>query len=104
MPYVARNRKKDVVAITVEPDDNIKEYLEIDHPDVIDFLTRLGTEHGAKELLNNYDAHVPRVLEDLIDILIRNHIITFEQFPGSARQKLITRQYLRNLIRQEDRS
>lgn len=104
MPYVCRDKLSKVVSISLHSDDEETEQLSIDHPDVIDFLTRAGHDDSAKNLLDDYDTEIPRIVEDLIDILIRNKLISFDEFPLEARHKMITRQYLRNLIRQVSRS
>lgn len=104
MPYVVRSADNEIIEIAIDGNERASEYLPIDHPDVINFLTKVGDDIDARQLLVDYDASVPRVLEDLIDILIRNQVISFDQFPDEARKKLVTRQYLRNLIRQVDRT
>lgn len=104
MPYVLRDANKKVIAIYLGEQPDAPEILPIEHPDIIDFLTQAGEDDNAKRLLSEYDASIPRVLEDLIDILIRNQVVRFEQFPSAAQRKLLTRQYLRNLIRQVERN
>lgn len=103
MPYVTRDKNNKVVGIYLEPRSGSDELVSIEHPDIIEFLTQAGEEDNAKKLLSDYDHSIPRVLEDLIDILIRTQIIHFTQFPEPAQKKLLTRQYLRNLIRQVSR-
>ena len=90
--------------IFLHENESAKEILSIDHPDIVDFLTRFGDDNQARQLLTDYDESLPRVLEDLIDILIRKNVLQFTEFPETARRKLVTRQYLRNLIRQTDRT
>jgi hypothetical protein len=103
MPFVVRDKNHRVTGLYLEPNERASELLSIDHPDVVDFLTQACKLEQVKVLLNEYDLAIPRVLEDLIDILIRNRVITFSQFPTEAQDKMTAREYLRELIRQVDR-
>ncbi len=103
MPYVVRDENDEITSITLEPSKDTTEHLPIEHPDVLDFLGKSAHEDDAKRLLDDYDNKIPRVLEDLVDILIRKHVVHFDEFPEAAQKKLRTRQYLRDLIRQINR-
>lgn len=108
MPYIVRDRTNKVVGIYLSHTTSVienqdVEQLSIDHPEIINFLSQAGKDDTARNLLDEYDTEVPRVLEDLIDILIRQKTIHFHDFPEEAQKKLKARETLRVLIRQADR-
>lgn len=108
MPYVIRDTSGRIVGIYLHHNSDVDELqrpevLSIENPEIINFLTQAGKEDAVKELLDEYDIVVPRILEDLIDLLIRNKLIKFEDFPEAAQKTLRAREYLREVIRQTTR-
>jgi hypothetical protein len=62
-----------------------------DHPELVGFF------HGTPpSSFGDADAEFVRVLEDLIDTLIQNHVIRHTDLPVAAQEKLVLRKGMRN--------
>lgn len=90
MPYVKRDAAGRVVSLSDERDDACAEELGLAHPDVRAFL------ESARQALTSSDSETIRVIEDLVDVLIRKKLILLTDLPHAAQQKLIARQRMRN--------
>ena len=64
--------------------------LDLADPEVTAFL------EAAKQQLSSSDSETIRVLEDLIELLIRKKLIMLTDLPDAARKKLAERQRMRN--------
>jgi hypothetical protein len=100
MPYVVRDEKGNIIGLYLKKGIEEAEHIETDAPELIEFLSEAGNDAVTKELLEDYDYSVLRVLEDLIIILIRHHMINFSEFPKIAQSKLLNREALRRLLEQ----
>ena len=85
MPYVRRNAEGRPLSLHREAESDAQEFLPDDHPEVLAFVGQ--TADGFAQL----DADFIRVLEDLIDVLIRGKVINITDLPMQARQKLYSR-------------
>jgi hypothetical protein len=90
MLYVKRNPDGRVVSLSELKDSAVDEELDLTHPDVQEFL------ESARQALSSSDHQTIRVIEDLIDILIRKKLIMLTDLPLAAQQKLADRQRMRN--------
>ncbi|GAB6053041.1 hypothetical protein JCM17960_18610 [Magnetospira thiophila] len=90
MPFVRRTAEGQIEALYDRPYEGAEEELHGDSPEVVDFL--VGREQAQWV---SSDLALARVLEDLIDVLLERHVITFSDLPPAAQQKLITRRGLR---------
>ena len=52
------------------------------------------------KIMNEQDRDFIRVLEDLIDVLVARGVITMDMLPKDARDKLATRQQMRDTLRE----
>lgn len=104
MPHVIRNADGVIVGLSEEvPQEDVAEELPLSHPDVKAFLT------GARERLSASDAETVRVVEDIVDILIKKKLILWTDLPPAAQKKLAERRSMRddlqalgNLMIEED--
>lgn len=100
MPYVIRDDDGQVVGMGEVPLDDSAEELHPDDPQVLALLTRTG----AAELADQDDAFVNsdlsfiRVLEDLVEVLLRRGVIALSDLPGPAQDKLMQRRALRHWL------
>lgn len=62
-----------------------------DHPEVAAFLGRSPDQQQFASM----DAHLVRVLEDLIDVLIRRNVLNITDLPPEAQAKLFDRKHFR---------
>ncbi|MTI10242.1 hypothetical protein [Curvivirga aplysinae] len=108
MPYVTRDEKGFIVTISDHQTALESEQLPYGHPEVQEFLLqhRPDDVHGA---LAQSDAAMSRIIEDLIDVLVKKNIINFTDLPLPAQKKLVSRQNLRrdlsaltNLVSDQD--
>jgi hypothetical protein len=95
MTYVMRNVSGQIVAILSENIDGAEE-VGIHDSELKEFLTRETPEEIAYKELRESDMSLIRVIEDLIDVLINNGAISFNDFPQPVQHKLLGRLGLRN--------
>lgn len=91
MIYVTRDAQGQVVSLHKEAVSG-SECLPTTHPDVMRFL---GDEESQRHFAN-LDAGLVRVLEDLIDALIRRNVICITDLPMEAQLKLFDRKHFRD--------
>ncbi|MCH8178698.1 MAG: hypothetical protein IIA02_02795 [Proteobacteria bacterium] len=92
MRYVVRDPQGTVVSLHREavPD---AELLPLSHPDVQAFLHGQG---GDAKSFAAMDADLVRVLEDLIDVLLRRNVFRITDLPLEAQVKLFERKHFRD--------
>lgn len=89
MRYVVRDPKGGIVSLHREAVPGA-ELLPLSHPDVQAFLT--GTDGKSFAAM---DADLVRVLEDLIDVLLRRNVFRITDLPLEAQVKLFERKHFR---------
>lgn len=90
MPYVLRDASGQIVSLhrtAVEGAQSVS----AEHPDVVAFLGRDPEEYQFASM----DADLVRVLEDLIDVLIRRNVLCVTDLPAEAQAKLFDRKHFR---------
>lgn len=90
MHYVVRDPNGSVVSLHREPVDGA-EVLPSQHPDVQAFLGPAAGTRAFAEM----DASLVRVLEDLIDALLRRNVLRITDLPLEAQVKLFERKHFR---------
>ena len=86
MPYIRRNADGALLSLHRQAEADAPDFLPDDHPEVQAFVGR-GEADGFEQL----DADFIRVLEDLIDVLLRKNVINATDLPADARKKLYAR-------------
>ena len=86
MPYVRRDADGALVSLHHRPEFGAVELLPDSHPEVRAFVGAVP-DPGFEQL----DAQFIRVLEDLIDVLIRRNLINLTDLPSAAQHKLYSR-------------
>lgn len=89
MHYVVRDPSGSVISLHREPVDGA-ELLPSNHPDVQAFLGQSGGRSFAE-----MDASLVRVIEDLIDALLRRNVLRITDLPLEAQVKLFERKHFR---------
>ena len=69
--------------------------------EILEFLGYGENDSSVFQILAAMDAGVVRVLEDLVDLLVRKNIIMFTEFPEEAQKKLSIRRQIRENIGKE---
>jgi hypothetical protein len=90
MPYVYRNSDGRIIGLSDAAPEGNAEELDLSHPEVQEFL------QNAKNELSSSDTDTIRVIEDLVDVLIRKKLILLTDLPVPAQLKLSERQRMRN--------
>ena len=86
MPYVRRDAQGALVSLHRHADEAAAEWLGHDDAQVMAFLGQ-----SAAPGFDQLDADFIRVLEDLIDALIRQRVINITDLPPAAQRKLNSR-------------
>ena len=94
MFYAVRDVKGRIVSLNREPTPG-SEGLPRTHPEVLRFL---GEDEENRQFAS-LDAGLVRVLEDLIDALIRRNVICITDLPMEAQLKLFDRKHFREGVR-----
>lgn len=93
MPFVKRDDRGSIVAVSQVPGEELEELLAADDPELQRFLRGIG---GYAEQLSATDQDFVRVLEDVVELLIAKGVILFTELPLSAQEKMLMRQQLRS--------
>jgi hypothetical protein len=102
MAYIERDRSGNILSVHEEPQDNAKEILALDDPELLNYLVESASSDDAKTILNTSDFALIRVLEDLVNTLIDKNIILFTDLPLAAREKLANREKIRSHLNSLD--
>ena len=87
--YALRDPKGVIVSLHRHPVAGAQA-LAPDHPDVLAFLGQTESKAFAEK-----DAHLVRVLEDLVDALVRRNVLRITDLPAEAQAKLFDRKHFR---------
>ena len=86
MPYVRRDAQGDLLSLHRVPEPGADEWLDDGDPQ----LQAFGLAEPA-DSFERLDAEFIRVLEDLIDALVRRRVLNLTDLPAAARHKLMSR-------------
>ena len=95
MPYVKRDAKGQVLAVSLVPGDGCDEFIDDDSAELQPFLMSLGL---PTELAHS-DLEFIRVLDDVIEVLLEKNLLLFTELPDEAQRKIAERNRLRSLRR-----
>ncbi len=90
MPYVKRTPDGRICGLYSSPREDAREELDPENPEVLRFV------ESTREHLSSSDSDTIRVIEDLVDVLIRKKVLLLTDLPLAAQQKLMDRQRLRD--------
>ncbi|MEM5530161.1 hypothetical protein WN093_15170 [Gammaproteobacteria bacterium AS21] len=97
MLYATRNTEGNIIGISDVPSDSA-EPIANNHVDVKAYFSRHYNDFTPDDFLEDSDSGTTRILDDLVDLLVKKHIIMFTELPSEAQQKLISRRVVRSLI------
>jgi hypothetical protein len=95
MPYISRNAEGKIEAIFDRPEPGAQEKVALDNAELIEFLSRDGLKEYTKHLLAETDKSIIRVVDDLIEALLKKHLLMITDLPPPAQEKLLSRQEAR---------
>ena len=94
MPYVQRDAAGKIIALFREPLDSGQEQLPADHLDVLTFLS----DGDSAPFSPFSDLQMIRVIEDVIDVLIRKQVILLTELPPAVQNKLLQQRSRRDQL------
>lgn len=100
MPFVTRDSDGQIVALSEVPLDEDAEQMDTDQPELIAFVARTCPElmEPAAASFVSSDLAFIRVMEDLIEVLIRKGVLALSDLPAAAQDKLMERRALRGWL------
>lgn len=101
MLYATRNAEGRIVGLSDAPSANA-EPVDIQNPEVLQFLSVKEENFVPDAYLDESDIGIARILEDLIELLVRKNQILFTELPTAAQKKLLSRRIARQLINGEE--
>ena len=100
--YVKRNDTNEIILVSKEITSETGEPIADNDPEILAFFdsrSLQAQDHAVKKLKQS-DLDMIRVIEDLIDVLINKNIITFTDFPEISQSKIVSRQAIRQKLRE----
>jgi hypothetical protein len=98
MLYVERNNAGDIIALHIKPEPEAQEQKSIMDEEILQFLNKNIDTDPWIQLLSLSDIGIIRILEDLVDLLIRKNIIHFTELPEEAQAKINERKRVREKL------
>ncbi len=95
MPYVKRDATGRIIALFAHPAGDETEEVDEHDRDLARFLVDAQLARIVPTDWVESDLSMARVVEDLIELLIENGTIRFDQLPAGAQKKLVQRSGLR---------
>jgi hypothetical protein len=99
MLYVERSKDGRIIALHSTSTPAAREQKPLMDEEVLAFFS---TTNSWEQLIAMSDFGTVRIIEDLIDILIRKNIIHFTELPEHAQQRIMERKQLREKIVSQD--
>lgn len=100
MFFAERDEKGEIIAIRTKPQHS--DQPEATSAEVLNFFFQGKDCERQGMLLNMLDIKVIRVLDDLIDLLVRKNIILFDDLPVEAQNKVRERKRARGHLGEDD--
>jgi hypothetical protein len=98
MLHVERDDAGNITALHIKAVPGISEQKSIMDEEILEFLNKNVDTDPWVQLLSLSDIGIIRILEDLIDLLIRKNIILFTELPEEAQAKIRERKRVREKI------
>jgi len=98
MLYVERDAAGNIISLHNKPEPGAGERKSLMDEELLEFLNKNVDADPRLQLLSLSDLGIIRILEDLIDLLIRKNIILFTELPEQAQAKIRDRKRLREKI------
>jgi hypothetical protein len=102
MPYAERDSNGKIIALHNNPGQKSSEKVSVDNAEVISFLLEGTGSDKSMDFLSITDSELVRVVEDLVDLLIKKNIILFTELPKAAQNKLMSRREARSRLTSSD--
>ena len=94
MPYAVRDESGKLIHLDPHPSEASQERIDIWDDEVFSYLSGLEDD-SLKNVLSMTDTEVTRVFDDVVELLMREHLITYTELPVVAQNKIRLRHYIR---------
>ena len=98
MLFIGRDEAGNIIALHNKPEPGIHEQKSVLDEEILKFLNNTVDRDPLVQLLSLTDASVIRIVEDLIELLIRKNIIHFTELPEAAQTKINERRRVRQQL------
>jgi CRISPR/Cas system-associated protein endoribonuclease Cas2 len=95
MLYIERDQGGRIVALHDRPTRNASEQKAAMDEEVLEFVKKNVDTDSLRLLLSLSDSSLIRIIEDLVDLLIKKNIILFTDLPEQAQVKIRERKRVR---------
>jgi len=102
MLYVERDKNGKIIALHNRSGPSADEQKSIMDEEIVDFLNKNVDTEPWIQFLSLSDTGIIRILEDLIDLLIRKNVILFTELPEDAQIKIRERKRVRETMTPEN--
>ena len=102
MLYATRNTDGKITGITDTPSADA-EAIDQNHQDVKEFFSFHDDDFTPDSFFDESDIAIARILDDLVDLLVRKNVIMFTELPSEAQKKLLSRRLVRSLIHDDSK-
>lgn len=99
MLYVERSEDGRIIALRNTPSNAAQEQKSLMDEEVISFM---DSSDSWKQLMALSDLATIRIVEDLIDILVRKNVIQFTELPERAQKRIMERKLIRKKFASND--
>ena len=101
MPYAVRDESGKLIRLEPDPSEASQERIDIWDDEVFDYLPGLEDD-ALKNVLSMTDSETLHVFDDVIELLMRDHVITFTDLPVKAQNKIRLRRYIRQRMSDDE--
>ena len=98
MLYIERDDNGNIIALHTQPVSGVVEQKSMMDEEILKFLNTSVDTDPWMQLLSLSDIGIIRILEDLIDLLIKKNVILFTDLPEEAQKKIRERKQIREKI------
>ena len=98
MLYVERDQEGKIIALYNKPKPGTNARKSLMDEEILAFLSKNVDTDSWIHMLTVSDIGIIRILEDLIDLLIRKNVILFTELPAEAQKKINERKQVREKI------
>lgn len=95
MPYVLQNDVGQILAMYDKQEDIDAQWMDDNALEVVNFKNALNRTNQPEQELAASDMELIRVLEDIVELLIKKQVFVFTELPIFAQSKLSKRQKIR---------
>lgn len=102
MLYIERDQDGEIIGLRNNPSAQTSEKKSVTDEEVLNFLNKKIGDESYSQLLSLSDVGIIRILEDLVELLIKKNILLLTDLPTEAQEKIRERKILRDKMYNQD--